>query len=360
MPLKEKFDFGAYNQDSANYPGDTVFEIYVRGRNVRLEGCYLELRGSYPFGYGNMFGIGGGAKVPLRKHSGILIHGDSAVLDGCEVKMESFGHAIFTQYGDNILIKNCRVEGQLRSSNDFLKEEGEGSLGEKFDHRIQWPDEVKGLTVPPDHMINLSEDGIRAYEGTKKITVENCKVVRMRSGVKLYLADEGIIRNCEVLDCVVQGYSVPSRGVIENCRGNAAYGPLFYVHSDSHTGQEVEIEVLPAPHGMGDHPLAAIRGRSHEIIFTAKEEKGAQLERPIIVGYPLRFDYLSVNYPELPEGMEELYEEHVPERYVAEKIRLKNQTQHPVVLGELSEKNRIQSVGEVRDLGKGNRISVSK
>ncbi|MGJ8725621.1 MAG: right-handed parallel beta-helix repeat-containing protein [Roseibacillus sp.] len=349
-------DFGTYNQDSENYPTVTVIEMYIKGSDNRLEGAKMIVKGSFPYGYGNMYGIGGGAVVPLRKHNGILVHGDRVVLDGCEVKMESFGHAIFAQYGDEILVKNCYVEGTLRPSNDFLKENAEGSLARKYDHRIQWPEEVEGVKVPKDHMINCAEDGIRAYSGTGRMTVENCKVVKMRGGIKLYMARGAIIRNCEVLDCVVQSFSVPSRGIIENCRGNAAYGPLLYIHMDSHSSQKVEIEVLPAPHGIGDHPLAAIKGKNHSITFTSKSDDGAQLERPIIVGYPLRFDFLSVDYPDVPKGMEENFEEFAPDDYTARGISLSNGTKHPVVLSALSEENEVVSEGEVKDLGEENMV----
>ena len=352
----EPIDYGTYNQNPDNFPSSTVIEMYLKGDDNRLEGCKMTVKGSFPYGYGNMYGIGGGAVVPLRKHNGILVHGDRVVLDGCEVKMESFGHAIFAQYGDEILVKNCYVEGTVRPSNDFLKEDAEGSLAMKSDHRIQWPENVAGLKVPADHMLNCSEDGIRAYGGTGRMTVENCKVVKMRGGIKLYMARQGIIRNSEVLDCIVQGFSVPSRGVIEKCRGNAAYGPLLYIHMDSHSSQRVDIEVLPAPHGIGDHPLAAIKGKNHFIRFTAKNDEGAQWERPIIVGYPLRFDYLSIDYPEVPEGMKELFAEFAPQDYTAKEIFLVNATKYPVVLGEESQKNQVRSLGEVTDLGTGNLV----
>ena len=358
--LTEPIDYGSYNQEPENYPATTIIEMYLQGNDNRLEGCKMVVKGSFPYGYGNMYGIGGGAVVPLRKHNGILVHGDRVVLDGCEVKMESFGHAIFAQYGDEILVKNCYVEGTVRPSNDFLKEDAEGSLAKKFDHRIQWPESVAGVKVPPDHMLNCSEDGIRAYGGTGRMTVENCKVVKMRGGIKLYMAKGAVIRNCEVLDCIVQGYSVPSRGVIENCRGNAAYGPLLYIHMDSHSSQKIEIEVLPAPHGIGDHPLAAIKGKNHFIKFTSKNEDGAQWERPIVVGYPLRFDYLSVDYPAVPEGMEESFAEFAPEDYTAREIFLVNETKHAVVLGEESQRNQVRSLGEVTDLGEGNLVRELK
>ena len=354
--LEEVIDYGTYNQNQNNYPVRTAVEMTVTGDDVLLEKCEMTVRGSSPYGYGNMYGIGAGAAIPLHKHSGILIHGNRAVLDGCQVKMEAFGHAIFVQHGTDIVVKNCYVEGGVRPSNDFLREQAKGSLARKFNYEIQWPQEVKGLRVPENHMINLVEDGIRAYRGAGRMTVENCKVVRMRGGIKLYLADEAEVRNCEVLDCVVQGYSVPNRGVIEDCRGNAAYGPLLYIHMDSNHSQRIEIEVLPAPHGLGDHPLAAIRGRDHDITFTVDGEKGAQLKRPIIVGYPMRFDYLSIDYPEVPVGMAELYDKFAPERYKAEGVELTNESQHPVVIGELSKKNRVESAGAVRNLGRENRV----
>ena len=353
-PLPERIDFGAYNQDSDHHPIRSMTEIVVRGNDVLLQGCEVIVRGSSPYGYGNMFGIGPTAVIPLYKHSGILVRGDRAVLDGCQVKMEAFGHAIFTQRGDDITVKNCRVEGGLRASEDFLNENDDGDLGKKYDHKIQWPKSVRGLRVPKNHMINLCEDGIRAYKGTGKITVENCQVSKTRGGIKLYMAKSAMVRNCEVRDCVVQGYSVPSRGVIENCRGNAAYGPLLYIHSDGHNGQKIEIEVIPAPHGVGDHVLAAIKGRGHQIRFTTKSEEGAQLQRPIVVGYPMRFDYLSVDFPAVPAGMEGLLEKHGVQEFVAENITLNNETSHPIVLGKYAQKNRTQSKSAVKDLGKRN------
>lgn len=353
-PLPEKIDFGAYNQNPDHYPKLSMTEIAVMGDDVLLQGCEVVVRGSSPYGYGNMFGLGKEAVFPLHKHSGILLRGDRAVVDGCQVKMEAFGHAIFAQRGDDIVVKNCRVEGSLRTSEDFLNENDEGDLAKKYDHKIQWPKSIRGMKMPKNHMINLCEDGIRAYRGTGKITVENCKVSKTRGGIKLYMAKSATVRNCEVRDCVVQGYSVPSGGVIENCRGNAAYGPLLYIHSDQHNGQKIEIEVMPAPHGVGDHVLAAIKGRDHHIRFTAKSEEGAQFLRPIVVGYPMRFDYLSVDFPEVPTGMESLFERYGAKKFVAEKITLDNETSHPVVLGEYSQKNRTRSKSAVKDLGKGN------
>lgn len=348
-------DFGNYNQDFANSPSRSVTEMRVSGDDVSLIGCRMTVRGSYPYGYGNMYGIGAGAVVDLRKHSGILMTGDRITIDGCKVKMESFGHAIFVQGGgDQILVKNTEVEGMVRRSNELYEEKGKGDLPRKFDYQIRWPEDLRGVAIPRDHMVNLVEDGIRAYSGTGHMMVENCKVTRCRGGIKLYMAKSAHVSNCEVIDCVVQGYSIPNRGTIQNCKGNAAYGPLFYIHSDGSSSQKIDLEVLPSPHGLGDHPLAAIKGSEHRIRLKSGGNEPAGQQRPIIVGYALRFDFLSVAFPKVPAGMEAHFKKFAPESYRASRIRLENFTNHPVVLGDLSEENRVTSQAEVRDLGTEN------
>jgi len=163
-----------------------------------------------------------------------------------------------------------------------------------------------------------------------------------------------------VLDCVVQGYSIPRRGVIANSSGNAAYGPLLYVHFDSHSNQQIDLKVLASPHGLGDHPLAAIKGRDHSITFTRDQDAGSKPEllRPIIVGYPMRFDFLCVDYPDVPKGHEAHFAKHSPNTYKALGITINNGTHHPVVLGKLSQGNTVVSSGPIRDLGTNNTLTT--
>ena len=345
-------NFGSYNQNPANHPAHATTDILLEGDHIQLIDCHLTVRGSSPYGYGNIYGIGGGAVIALRKHSGILMTGDHIIIDGCSVKMEAFGHAIFVQGGDQITVKNCEVEGQVRPSNDLYKEDHPKDLAKKFNYQMQWPESIRGIPIPKDHMINLVEDGIRAYKGTGHMTVENCKVTKTRGGIKLYLARSATISNCEVLDCVVQGYSLPNKGTLRGSRGNAAYGPLLYIHSDSNHSQKIDLEIIPAPHALGDHVLAAIKGRSHTIRFTAAQP--ALTKRAIVVGYPMRFDFLSTAYPGVPTGYEEHFAKFSPETYYASKIRLYNRTFHPIVTGELSKTNQISSLGPINDLGTKN------
>lgn len=349
--MTEVTDFGAYNQ-GRKYGG--MNEMRIHGDDNRVVGMKMTVRGSFPYGYGNMYGIGGGAVVGLNKHCGIQITGDRALIDGCELKMEAFGHAIYVQGGDRTTVRNTIVEGTLRPSNDCYEEKDDRDLAKRFDYQLQWPDSVRGLPIPRDHMINCTEDGIRAYKGAGEMIVENCIVRKCRGGIKLYMARSAKVSNCQVLDCVVQGYSLPSRGVIKNCSGNAAYGPLLYVHSDNHSRQQIDLKVLPSPHGLGDHPLAALKGRDHRITFKAEGDHQSTTPRPIIVGYFMRFDFLCVDYPRVPKGHEKLFAKHSPESYRASEITIVNKTSNPVVLGELSRENTVTSRGEIRDLGRGN------
>jgi hypothetical protein len=167
------------------------------------------------------------------------------------------------------------------------------------------------------------------------------------------MAKSATVSDCEVRDCVIQGYSLPSRGSITRSIGNAAYGPLLYIHSDSHHSQKIDLEIRPSPHALGDHPFAALKGRNHQLKFTAKEPLAP---RPIIIGYPLRFDYLCSDYPKVPPGFEAHFEKFSPKTYRASEITLVNDTTLPVVMGRLSRANTISSQGEVRDLGSNNTI----
>ena len=351
-------DFGSYNQNEMYHPSGALNEISVSGDDVKLIDCKLTVRGSFPYGYGNMYGIGRGNVVGLKKHGGIHSTGNRILIDNCYVKMESFCHAIFFTGGDDIVVRNTTVEGGVRPSNELYNETNDGDLANKFDYKLQWPEEVKGLPIPNDHMLNLTEDGIRAYRGAGNVTVENCKVMKMRGGIKLYMAKSATVSNCEVLDCVIQGYSVPSKGTIANCKGNAAYGPLLYVHFDSHSSQHIDLMVLPSSHGLGDHPLAAIKGRSHTIRFTSVDNSIPKILRPIIVGYPLRFDFLCMDYPDVPEGYKERLTKYV-ENYKATNIKLTNGTYFPVVLGKLSRDNEINSIGPIKDYGFNNTLLKS-
>lgn len=353
--MTEVTDFGSYNH-TKKYGG--MNEMVVSGNDIKIIGIKMTVRGSFPYGYGNMYGIGRGNVTGLKKHCGIQITGDRAVIDSCNIKMEAFGHVIYMQGGDKTTIRNTVIEGSVRPSNDLYNEKNDGDLAKKYNYQLQWPDQVKGLPIPRDHMLNLTEDGIRAYRGAGDIIVENCIVKKTRGGIKLYMAKSAVVTNCQVMDCIVEGYSLPSGGTVINSSGNAAYGPLLYMHFDSHSNQKIDLKVFPSPHGIGDHVLAAIRGGGHSINFTPVGSPTTESPRPIVVGYYLRFDFLSTDYPGVPAGYESRYNQYKSDSYKASNINITNGTAHPVVLGELSRDNHITSDGPIKDYGTNNIIKT--
>ncbi|MGJ8640014.1 MAG: right-handed parallel beta-helix repeat-containing protein [Opitutaceae bacterium] len=361
--MTEVTDFGAYNQDRKNLArgqkGGAL--ITVPGNHNRVEGIKLTARGSFPYGYGNIYGIGGKNAAGLDKRCGLLIHGKNVTIEGSEFQHRAFGHVIYMGGGfDKVLIKDCLIEGAVRPSNDLYTETNDGDLPKRFNYEVQF-DVLEDLPIPRNKMLNLTEDGIRAYPGSGDVTVENCVIKKCRAGIKLYMTSgKAIARNCTVLDTIVEGYSMPSDGEVINCKGNAAYGPLIYIHPadnfykvEAAHRSNIELELLPSPHAVGNHVMAAIRGTNNIFKLTQKESPIDTTLRPIVMGYYSRFELLTTDFPGVPEGYEANYEKNkVP--YEARENTLINETEYPVILGEHSERNNVTSYGTITDYGKNN------
>ncbi|MBB5268674.1 protein-transmembrane prediction [Algibacter amylolyticus] len=355
-------DFGSYNQNRKTLAKGLKggANIRVSGNGNTIEGVKLTVRGSFPYGYGNMYGIGRGNATGLDKRCALLITGVGNTVDNCEFQHRAFGHVIYMQKNaDKTLIKNSYIEGAVRPSNDTYKETNDGDLPKRFDYKMPLG-QMKGLPIPRDVMFNLTEDGIRAYNIPGSVTVENCKVVKCRGGIKLYMAKGDVkVSNSTVLDCVVEGYSLNNGGELINCKGNAAYGPLLYMHFDKVSNQKIDLTVLPAPHAVGNHVFAAIKGRGHNITLKRANYKG-QIDntlRPIVVGYKARFEFLTTSYPGVPEGYGGNFNEYFGDKtYQASNISIRNETEYPVIIGDMSKNNSIESFGNITNLGENNTI----
>ena len=362
--MLEVTDFGSYNQNRTTLAKGQKGggNIRVSGNGNTIVGIKMTSRGSYPYGYGNTYGIGKDNVAGLDKRCALLITGVSNTVDSCEFQHRAFGHVIYMQNtADKTLIKNTLIEGAVRPSNDLYKETNDGDLPKRFNFKMPIGN-VEGLPIPRDVMLNLVEDGIRAYPIEGSVTVENCIVKKTRGGIKLYMAKGGAtVTNCTVLDCIVEGYSMPSGGKIINSGGNAAYGPLIYMHFDGTTNNEIELKIYPSPHAVGNHVFAAIRGTGHKIKLTQAGSPIDATLRPIVVGYNARFQYLTTDYPNVPAGYEDYYTKFFGKSsYKASGISLTNGTEYPVILGDLSEGNSVASFGKVTDLGKNNNVTHLK
>ena len=355
-------DFGSYNQNRKTLAKGLKggANIRVSGNNNIVEDIKLTVRGSFPYGYGNMYGIGRDNATGLDKRCALLITGVGNTVDNCEFQHRAFGHVIYMQKNaDKTLIKNTYIEGDVRPSNDAYRETNDGDLPKRFNYKMPLG-EMEGLPIPRDVMFNLTEDGIRAYNIPGSVTVENCVVKKCRGGIKLYMAKGKVtVKNSTVLDCVIEGYSLNNGGEMINCKGNAAYGPLLYMHFDKVSNQNIDLTVLPAPHAVGNHVFAAIKGYGHNIKLTAAKPSEIidNTLRPIVIGYPARFQFLTTDYPDVPEGYEENFKKNFGDKtYSATNISIKNGTSYPVILGDLSEGNQVKSSGKVTDYGTSNHV----
>lgn len=327
--MKEVTDFTAYNRDRKRLANGGGVNIRIRGDSNHIVGLKVTVRGSFPYGYGAMFGIGRNHSFKLSKHGGILVTGKNTVLDGVEVYQKAFCHAIFIQSpADNTLIKNSLVEGAVRATNDMYAETDPNSLPHKYDYKMPFSivggRNKPGTPIPKDHMFTITEDGIRVYSGGGSVRVENTTVKKTRGGIRLYLAISATVVNCTAIDCGSTNFNLPKGGTIKGSSGNFAYGPL----SDFRLGrsnQKIDMTILPSPNAMGDHSIAHIQGNGHHIVFRRSPGPRNTTTRPIVV--------------------------------TGDDSTIRNETEYPIVLESSAGGNTVVSFGPVTDHGTDNKVS---
>ena len=330
--MKEVTDFTAYNKDRKRLANGGGVNIRIRGDSNHIVGLKVTVRGSFPYGYGAMFGIGRDHSFKLSKHGGILVTGKNTVLDGVEVYQKAFCHAIFIQSpADNTLIKDSLVEGVVRPTNDMYAETHPDSLPYKYDYKMPFSivggRNRPGTPIPKDHMFTITEDGIRVYSGGGSVRVENTTVKKTRGGIRLYLASSATVVNCTAIDCGSTNFNLPKGGTIKDSSGNFAYGPL----SDFRLGksnQKIEMTILPSPNAMGDHNIADIQGDNHAIVFHRPPGPRDTTTRPIVV--------------------------------TGKNSTIRNETEYPIVLQSSASGNTVVNFGPVTDLGTDNKVSRMK
>jgi hypothetical protein len=252
----------------------------LAGSGVILRDVDVTTSGSSPWGYGSLYGIGGG---DVRKMNGIRVGWPAvgAKLINCRVHMRAMGHAIFVQGATDTLIEDCHVDGLLRPTNDILAERH----GYAFDHGFKSTGRnyVEGVTVGadgrilPDEMIALSEDGIRLYDQgggghpTGSTTIRGCTVRQMRRGFCTGLGPApDRVSDCEAIDCVAAGFNVGGGDRLENCRANARYAEALSCPYMDSRGANVDLEILDSRNGLANTILATINGTGHDITLRTK------------------------------------------------------------------------------------------
>ncbi|MFB9057304.1 carbohydrate-binding protein [Mariniflexile ostreae] len=278
--LEEVTDFSAYNNDRAHLAyglkGDPVMSITGNGNLV--DGLEMIVKGSFPYGYGSQYGIGSTNTFGLNKRCGILITGVDGggvgnTLDSVTMYHYAFGHGIFMQNGaTETIIKNCYVEGRMRLSDDMYNDTETYDLPYLTNYTFPSGEDyrtlpfVESYPIPYDVMYPLSEDGIRSYNNTGSVTVENCTVKQMRGGIRLYLASSATVINSKAIDCGDTNFNLPSGGTIAGSSGNFSFAPLSDFRLNR-SNQNIEMTIIPSPNAIGPHNLADVQGNGHNIVF---------------------------------------------------------------------------------------------
>ncbi|MFC1761084.1 glycoside hydrolase N-terminal domain-containing protein [Planctomycetota bacterium] len=278
--MNDATDFVEYNQREDYAPARQMTEFKLDGDNITFNGCTITVRGSYPYGYGDMWGKGRGAVVKLKKHAGINVNGANCTFEGVSLSVLAYGHGIFMQSrADNTVINNCSLQGRVRLGEEMYQEK-EGSLPHKHDYTVKFG-YLNGKAIPRNKMFALTEDGIRNYKGVGKITVKNTTVTNFRGGMSLATGGVAHVENVDLINCE-HGYTLPGNSKVINCTGDASYGPVINCPYPQNSNDVYDIKIIDRP-STGDHHLADIVGSNLKIKFTY-EGGMPEILRPIVLG----------------------------------------------------------------------------
>lgn len=330
-------------------PRRGLSEFSVTGDHNSFRKCTFIIRGSAPYGYGDMYGKGGDNYVGLHKHSAMAINGDNNLVESCTFDVKSFGHGIHMHGGaTNTRIRDVQLEGILRHGTDIYTEEN-GPAAD-YDYEIYYPKWERGEPIPKNRMIPLTEDGIRAYD-CRKTTIEQCTVRRMRGGITMVQGKNTTVTNCTVLDCGY-GYSLPSNGTVGQSGGNASVGPLIRSHYSNRSNFQLDLRLIPAKQTFGEYQLANLVGSGHRVKLRY-DGPIPDMRQPILVGWA---------WGQLGEGRwaaDSTDADTLSKSHRARDITLVNQTPHPVILTRFSKNCAVRSKGPVKDRGSKNHVKTS-
>ncbi|MFB9057307.1 hypothetical protein ACFFU9_11215 [Mariniflexile ostreae] len=318
--------------------GGTVLQ--VAGEANSLKGITLYVSGSYPYGYGDLFGKGKQKETTIkhRKHSALLVTGNETKLYRCKIYNRSFGHCFFIQQNPkNVYFEDCYAEGEMRSTDDVLAE----TSGPAFDVDFKtWTQNREGeYVVTSGYMKSLCEDGFRTYGECENITFKNCIAKNTRGGFELRF-NKALLENCETIG-TERGYWIGDDTVVKNCKGDANYGPLLFVEGSN---VNVDLIVDAAESDRLVHALATIQGENNTVVLRSENETQRQADLPILLGY---------THPEHGEAMSPFGQAETTN------LNLINATGMSIKIGEQAKNSIIKTNGEIIE-NKGMHVKVTK
>ncbi len=147
-----------------DYPSNGYVNVVMDGAENVIEDVYTFTQGSYPYGYGELFGKGSPTVISHKKHSAWLIRGDYNTMRRCTVVHHAFGHFIFTQGGWSPTVEDCYVYGEMTNTDTILAEQGTGSAADAVDFMTYFGFFLTDIgKVGNNYAIGLGEGGVREY-----------------------------------------------------------------------------------------------------------------------------------------------------------------------------------------------------
>jgi hypothetical protein len=322
------------NTGNGTSPGGAALSVTGDGNTLR--DCTFHVRGSFPYGYGDLFGKGGPDVISHHKKSGVHVTGNGTAVLGCKLYMRSFGHGYFVQKdAANVRFEDCYVEGEMRRTEDMLAETSGPAF--KVGFRTVAKNRRGENRVTPGYMKSLAEDGFRTYGQHKNLSFKNCTARNMRGGFELRTKTGVQLENCTAVGNE-RAFWISSGATMRNCRGDAQYGPLLFVEGDN---TSAELELLPHESAATVHALAVIFGGGHKVAIKAGAARRAGVV-PIMIGY---------GTPMMGEGMSPIPEQN------ARNISLRNETTMPVLVGAKASAIDIESIGPVQE-NRGKQVNI--
>ncbi|MDF7825463.1 hypothetical protein P4B35_15660 [Pontiellaceae bacterium B12227] len=313
----------------------TECEFEVCGDGNKFVNCTFVIKGSIPYGYTDFYGKGSTRHGRLNKHSFMsILNANDTTLMGCKVYQQSFGHCLHLHNVDGVTVKDCYFTGALRPTNDIFKEKVGRAVDYNFEmmYRSQQP-------IPRDWMIPLTEDGIRAYNNVRNVTVTDTTLERLRGCFQL-LCPEGDItlENVTVLEAGDFSYDLSVGGegkvIMKNCKSDGAYNPVFNLTRGAIPEDAFfELTLVDPPEGA---------------ITTERSGLG------IISGDDCEFILHDGTTRPRPDAANRLQ---CGGKHGLKDSKVTNYTTATLVLGVNVQNCRIKSVGPVEDRGHDNRVS---
>lgn len=282
---KLSFEGGTFESVGDQHPGGGLQEFSIYGADCHVDGCTFIIRGSTPYGYGDLLGKGGPHLATLRKHSGIQIKGRDTIIRNTRVISYAFGHCFFVQSGaSNTVLEDCYAEGRIRATSEMLKDTTGPAVGCNFASVYVNREGDKKIT--PGYMKSLCEDGFRTYSNVGRVTLINCKAVNTRSGFEIQGPKDGrsltTLVGCEAIGCE-RAYMLGSHVVTRRCKGDAKYGPLLYLRGHSERS-DIELELIRGDSEYHVHVLSTISGKNHRVKLIQQGDEMMRRPTPIMLG----------------------------------------------------------------------------